>query len=358
MDGGQLNTRSGGWSRRGVLAGLSTASLAACGTTPGGPAAPAPSPAPSTGEAAQTFPMRFPAVIDTASRTTGQVRALAGLGVRVIVRYYAEAAQPEVPDKQLTKEEADAILGAGLSLAVVYQYYSNQKANIHAARGLSDGQVSLERAATFNQPRGSAVYFGIDGDWPDKTADIRAYFEAVNGVLKPAGYRVGVYGSGATCAQVLDAGLADLAWLAYAPAWSGSARFYNSKRWALFQAGLDTRTAGLRIDTNLVNPAATDFGQWSRAGVGQGVDAAQGAAITEHRRFVARKAAKLLSAPDAGAAAIDTPRFRKGNVVRLVAAQGEWVQVDVNETGQATGWCRRGDLTADLSIRPDYSAPD
>lgn len=339
-------------SRR-MFVGAGAAALAACETTP----APAPSqPGAPAQPGAQTFPMRYPSVIDTASNTVSSLPWLKAAGVQTIVRYYATAAQPEVPEKQLTEAEANAILDAGLSLAIAFQYYNNRKENIHAERGKADGATVLQRVETFRQPRGSAVYFGIDGDWPDKAADIVAYFSEVNRALKPAGYRVGVYGSGATCKRVLDEGLADLSWLAYAPAWSGAASFYNSGRWTLFQAGLDTTAAaGLRIDTNLVHPAVTDFGQWSRAGAGGGHSTARSSEIATGRRFVASKTEKLYAEPAEGAAILENVRFRKSNVVRLVAVSGDWAQVDVNETGKPAGWCKVAALTG-LDVRPDYFA--
>lgn len=347
-------SRTGSMLSRRLFLGAGAAALAACETAPE-PARPD-APAQPSAPGVQTFEMRYPAVIDTASTTTASLGWLKAAGVRTVFRYYATAAQPEVPQKQLTEAEANAILDAGLSLAIAFQYYNNRKENIHADRGRADGATVLQRIETFGQPKGSAVYFGIDGDWPDKSADILAYFTEVSAALKPAGYRVGVYGSGATCRQVLDAGLADLSWLAYAPAWSGAASFYNSGRWTLFQAGLDTTAAsGLRIDTNLIRPGVTDFGQWSRSGAGGGHDAGRSREIAEHRRFIASKTATLHAEPDAASAAIENVRFRKSNAVRLVSVSGDWAQIDVNETGKATGWCRTSALT-DLSVRPDYFA--
>jgi hypothetical protein len=343
-------------SRRMFIGAGAAATLAACETTePSSPTVPVSPPTPPA-PATQAYEMRYSSVIDTASTTTSQLKWLMTAGVRTIFRYYATAAQPEVPQKQLTEAEANAILDAGMSLAIAFQYYNNRKENIHAERGKADGATCLQRIETFRQPQGSAIYFGIDGDWPDKTADIVAYFTEVSAALKPAGYRVGVYGSGVTCKRILDEGLAELSWLAYAPAWSGSAAFYNSNKWTLFQAGLDTTAAqGLRIDTNLIHPSVTDFGQWSRAGVGQGHTVQRSKEVAEYRRFIASKTAKLYAEASEASAVIENARFRKSNVVRLVSVTGDWAQVDVNETGKPTGWCRLSALTG-LSVRPDYFA--
>ena len=60
-------------------------------------------------------------------------------------------------------------------------------------------------------------------------------------------YVVGVYGSGATCKAILDAGLAQRAWLAQSKGWSGYSAFLNSGRWALSQA-MPTKIAGIECD--------------------------------------------------------------------------------------------------------------
>lgn len=304
----------------------------------------------------------FPLVIDTASDTRPHLSALKALGVRVIFRYYALAAQPEVPQKQLTMGEKDAILNAGFAIGSVYQYYSNLPENIHASRGRTDGETALARASTFGQPKGSAIYFGVDFDWgPNDTArrdSILAYFGAIRALVRPAGYRIGVYGSGATCRLVLDAGSADLAWLVNSPGHGGAANFYNSGRWRLFQNGLDTRAGnGIQVDTNLIPPPHTDFGQWGRPGADPAVPANLSEAVMSGRRFVAKRSAKLY-AEKAMLREIANSGFGKGRAVRLMAIDGPVAQIDVNESGRATGWCRLADLTADMSIRPDYFAPD
>lgn len=359
--------------RRLFLALAGAAAATACASD--GTSAPGPGPSPGPEPVQPPAPVqprlvpvasRYPAIIDTATDTRPYLAALKALGVRSVFRYYATAAQPEVPQKQLTLAERDAILEAGLSIGSVWQYYSNVPANIHRERGQTDGETALARAATFAQPAGSAIYFGVDFDWlPSDGARRQAildYFDAVKAQVQAAGYRVGVYGSGATCAAVLDAGLAELAWLVNSPGHTGAAAFYNSNRWRLFQNGLDVRVAGgIQIDTNIINPSQTDFGQWNLSGVQAAVaipaDATQ--LVLAGRRFVAKKSAQLRGEPDAAAAPIANTRFGKGRSVRVLALREDgWAQVDVNETGQATGWCRADDLTADMSRRPDFYAAD
>jgi hypothetical protein len=353
--------RPSDWSRR-ALIGAGVALPIACATEPLPaplPTAPTPSEPPA---AAVPVASSFPLIIDTATDTRPYLSALKALGVRAIFRYYALAAQPEVPQKQLTMAEKDAILDQGFAIGSVYQYYSNVPENIHADRGRTDGETALARAETFGQPKGSAIYFGVDFDWgPNDTAkrdNILGYFSAVKALVKPAGYRVGVYGSGATCRLALDAGSAELAWLVNSPGHAGAANFYNSGRWRLFQNGLDTRVAGgIQVDTSLIAPPQTDFGQWGRPGADHGLPVSLSNLVMSGRRFVAKKSAKLY-ADKAMSSEVANTRFGKGRAVRLVLIEGSMAQIDVNETGRATGWCRLTDLTADMSMRPDYYAPD
>jgi len=159
---------------------------------------------------------------------------------------------------------------------------------------------------------------------------------------------------------VLDSGMAELAWLVNSPGHGGAAAFYNSARWTLFQNGLDVKIPDgrLQVDTSILKPGLTDFGQWSRAGVDSRIGDDVSSLIRAGRRFVAKKSAKLYAAADAGSAVIGNTRFGKGRCVRVFSISGDWVQIDVNETGRPVGYCRVDDLTSDLAKRPDYFAAD
>jgi uncharacterized protein YgiM (DUF1202 family) len=50
-------------------------------------------------------------------------------GVTTVFRYYASGFQSSLPEKRLTREECDALLGAGLSVGVVYQFHNNELAS-------------------------------------------------------------------------------------------------------------------------------------------------------------------------------------------------------------------------------------
>lgn len=334
--------------RRAIVGTAALAPLAGCATAPAGP--PPLSAGPIDARAK---------VIDASSDVRPHLGALKAAGVWTIIRYYARELQEILPEKRLKPEEASEIIGAGFSIAVVYQYFNNVRANINAVRGRQDAEYAVEHAAVVQkQPKDSAIYFGVDGDWTDAAAraDIAGYFASVRGAFEGSGYRIGAYGSGASLAFLEAEGLADMTWLAYPQGWSGSAAYFNGNNWRLFQSALETRIGALPIDANIVNPRFADFGQWGVKKVDYGHRAAASLAVVGERRFVASHGAKLRIAPDEGAAEITTARFRKGASVRILGTGNGWAALDVNETGARTGYARVSHLTADFSRRPDFFA--
>jgi hypothetical protein len=113
----------------------------------------------------------------------------------------------------------------------------------------------------------SAVYFAVDFD--ATAGEIRSaiipYFRGVARAFAESNglpvYRVGVYGSGAVCQAVLDAKLAELAWLSCSSGWSGSKTFVQSGRWTLRQH-LPALVGGLDADPNERNPQHPDIGDF------------------------------------------------------------------------------------------------
>lgn len=335
--------------RRALVGAAALAPLAGCATTPEAPAPLSQGP----------FFNANAKVVDASSDVRPHLAALKAAGVWTIIRYYAREAQEILPEKRLKPAEASEIIAAGFSIGVVYQYFNNVRENIVAARGRQDAEYAVEHAAVAQkQPKGSAIYFGIDGDWTDAAArmGIAGYFQSVRDAFAGSGYKVGAYGSGATLAFLENEGLADMTWLAYPQGWSGSASYFDARNWRLFQCALETRIGSLPIDANIVNPRFADFGQWGAKGVDYAHRLAASEGVVAERRFVAAHGAKLRALPSETAAEIATPRFRKGASVRVLDAMSGWAEVDVNETGARTGYARVGDLTPDYSRRPDFFA--
>jgi hypothetical protein len=84
------------------------------------------------------------------------------IGINTIIRYY-DHEDETLPGKTLRKAERDLILTNGFKTAVVFQHRNNQFASFTALRGRQDAERSLALAAENSQPKGSAIYFGVDG---------------------------------------------------------------------------------------------------------------------------------------------------------------------------------------------------
>ena len=179
--------------------------------------------------------------------------ALFAAGIKTVIRYYSR--DTVHPLKRLGRDEAEKLAAAGIRLGIVHEgRYGDQAANFVRESGVADALYARGcDAGTIGQPASSTIYFGVDFD--AKPAEIRnrviPYFQGVaDAFAKPTGeptYVVGVYGSGATCKAVLDAELAQRAWLAQSKGWLGYSAFLKSGRWTLSQA-MPTTIAGIECD--------------------------------------------------------------------------------------------------------------
>jgi hypothetical protein len=184
------------------------------------------------------------------------------IGVKTVIRYY-DHEDETLPGKTLRRGERDVILSNGLKAAVVFQHRNNQFASFTPMRGRQDAGRSLALAAENLQPKGSAIYFGVDGGWKTfhELTNIMAYFKEVNATLAESGYRVGVYGSGLICNVLLTNGLAELCWLAAPTSWPGYYEYYQTNRWKLVQLST-TQCGGRSVDFNLGAGIDDDYGQF------------------------------------------------------------------------------------------------
>ena len=207
---------------------------------------------------------RVEAVDTSAPVTQSFLDQIKVIGISTIIRYY-DHEDETLPGKTLRRGERDAIVMNGLKMGVVFQHRNNKFASFTALRGHQDAERSLILAAENSQPRGSAIYFGVDGPWyaPYELANIMAYFREVNARLAGSGYRVGVYGSGLVCNALLANGLAELCWLAAPTSWPDFSAYYQTKRWRLVQLPT-TQCAGRSVDFNLANGPEGEYGQFGR----------------------------------------------------------------------------------------------
>ena len=187
-----------------------------------------------------------------------------GIGIKTIIRYY-DHEDETLPGKTLRKEERNLILENGFKTAVVFQHHNNQFVSFTAERGAQDAGRSLALARENSQPRGSAIYFGVDGPWQTayELANVVAYFRELKARLAGFGYRIGVYGSGLVCNVLLSTGLADLCWLGAPTSWPDYHAYYQTRNWGLAQLRT-SQCAGRSVDFNLANDRVADYGQFGR----------------------------------------------------------------------------------------------
>ncbi len=323
------------WTRRNFLltsgAALAVASIPGCSSAK--PTSPIPAgPTPSTPPA--SVASGFPLIADTASRLdVTKARALKAQGVKTVFRYYSHL-PPSLPGKDLQPEEARVILGEGLSIGSVFQHYNNCFRTFENAWGKEDAEQALRMAEAAGQPEGSAIYFGVDADWPYQAMrdPIIKYFEDVKRTFEGKGIAVGIYSNGCICNAIREKGLAQYFWLSGSTGHSGTQAFYNTNNWTLFQNALDITPAavGYAIDANIANPAAGGyFGQWSDRGARTAAHTpAETIGLLSQRRFLSANA-EVMQDLNPGAASLAT--VRKDQNVRVTGVSGQWTSVLTQE---------------------------
>ena len=141
-----------------------------------------------------------------------------------VARYYRD---PSSRWPALSPAEAQRLTAAGVKIVTVWEWHSTNPVYFTYASGYTDALAAYRQARAVGQPPGSAIYFAVDFNARGEALyQIDQYFRGVNAGLAAAGggrlpYRIGVYGSGAVCAEIKGAGLAQYAWLSGSTAWDG-----------------------------------------------------------------------------------------------------------------------------------------
>ncbi len=236
--------------------------------------------------------------IDKGAGAKNVLDTLKSFGIGTLVRYY-DFEDESIECKTLLRDETEALIHAGFSIAVIFQHNNDDPASfIDKDRGTTDAIRSLDLAAANGQPLDSTIYFGVDGPevtlvnlkkeyalnhgqpmGADRVAElsstasgkrfimqyvefmqyykntfgivdridtksllpfIRSYFKKVIEVFKQRAngkpfYAIGGYGSGLVCGELLDAQLVSTCWLANATTWPGYRVFRDEKKSGVYR---------------------------------------------------------------------------------------------------------------------------
>jgi hypothetical protein len=327
------------FNRRAFLMTSAAAVLSACETSdapaaPGVPAMPSTPSTPSTPPPATAS--AFPLIADTAQRLdAAKARALKAHGVKTVFRYYSQL-PPSIAGKDLQPEETKIIHGEGLSLATVFQHYNNCYRTFENNWGREDAEQALRMAKAAGQPSGSAIYFGVDADWPYQQLrdPIIKYFEDVKRAFEGSGIAIGIYSNGCICNAIREKGLAQYFWLSGSTGHSGTQAFYNTGQWTLFQNALDVTPpqVGYAIDSDIANPSTNGyFGQWNDRGAQAAAHTAgETSAVLGARRFLNANA-EVIQDLNPGSASLVS--LKKDQNVRVTGASGQWARIITQEGG-------------------------
>lgn len=267
-------------------------------------------------------------IIDHAFETSKHIPLLREHGVQVIGRYYARCVgEGQWESKRMTEDEVEELLDAGFAILSIYQYWNNSEIKfdgLHELRGnivptltkdcskaetgrsaseegRLDAEAAVKQAQAVGQPKGTAIYFGVDFSFPyreprksEYTEKMLKYFRAVRLILNEAGYKLGSYGNGYAHSVLMREGLVDFTWLSPSQAHLGSVDFFLSREWDLFQYNVDVgwprsscaSQQTMRLDVNVQNPQRpADIGFWVRDG-SFAVDPEMTLSVFEGMRFV------------------------------------------------------------------------
>lgn len=210
-------------------------------------------------------PGSYQAVDASMPFTQNALYAMRQLGVKTVIRYYEygiSAPPATIAGKEPTVTELKLIAANGLSFLGVFQHNNSSPATFTQARGIADATRSLVLASEWSQPKGSAIYYGVDFE-PSaiQLKDVIIYATNFASVVRSAGYKVGAYGSGDTLTTLKSTGLVDYTWVSQSSGFSGTAAYTAANKWNLLQA-LPRDCGGINVDFDKVNG---DIGAWKVA---------------------------------------------------------------------------------------------
>jgi Domain of unknown function (DUF1906) len=309
--------------------------------------------------------------------------------------------------------EATKLLNSGLALMLVYEWWSNTPAkfvfgldaqgkpktgdkntnSIQVATNEADSDLAAAtaQAAAIGFPN-APIYFTIDFDlipgsgsaqdlqgntirYSDNTpvtndtvvAACTAYFQRLNAKLGKA--RLGIYAGGWISQKLRN--LVTYSWVAQSTGFTDTAAYLRNGTWHVFQQrdsawflGSDCSTA-LDVDTDIQNPSVADIGAFTASG-SLLIDAARTQAIFD-AHYVATRITTVYSQKDITSAVVNKRSCHNGKPITVstiahncsvcvLADDGSWLAVDMDEDGLADGYVQKAHFVANIKQTPDYSA--
>lgn len=168
--------------------------------------------------------------------TATTAKMLYNNGYRYVGRYLTKV--PNGRDKDITLEEAQLILDAGLNFFPIYQTVGTKKEYFTAEQGASDANAAIEAARKLGVPNGTIIYFAVDFDALDTdiTNNVIPYFAKVHETMEKSIYKTGVYGVRNVCTRVSDKEYAESSFVSnLSSGFSGNLGFPMPSNWAFDQ---------------------------------------------------------------------------------------------------------------------------
>jgi hypothetical protein len=180
--------------------------------------------------------------IDCALDCTKKASWIKASGADFVGRYYRNSASRWTP---LTHAEGQALSSGGLVIVAVWESKSDVIEHFSYTAGVDEGTSAYRQAMNAGQPAGSPIYFAVDFD-----ASLAGIAEAINDYFRGVAhgfdaissnnptYKIGVYGSGNTCAWLLAHQRVSYTWPAQSRGWGGYQTF---TKWNIKQGPVKTK---------------------------------------------------------------------------------------------------------------------
>lgn len=241
-----------------------------------------------------------------------------------------------------------------MAIGLVYQFNSGVIGSFDPPSARAAAKACMDRDAglnpgspeTIQHPAGTTIFFGVDNDLtgvPDPTPVINTlkdYFHIIAQEFsqKGAPFKLGVYGSGDVCENIVGAGFATYGWIAgFSVGWTRTPEVYNettAPHWHLFQNALEV-PSDIAVDTDILNSRTGGIiGAFDKHGL---IGALDDSAIRSTLRFVTAPQVTLFDTPGPGQTSLGM--IAQNRMVSILQPEPEWSKVEhtfhVGNAGEA-----------------------